>query len=421
MQLHIFLKNMSKHIDEQWPKFEGLINRAIYGQTQDAEVMELLKTYCKSGKMLVSVRNERVLEKKQALVAKSANADLQESAKLVHVDIQLLRQACERGITQMDMIRSKCTSEVFELERKELGKLQHIAVNCEIQINNANVSINAIMRVTKAGGFAKKVGANGISPTNGKGKKRSLNSAGSSGVGKVNTGKKRKSGVTGKKGSANNKSPEKPEEDGSGSKKTHATSTGSGGGHGPIVFLQDQRPERLVNPLLEIPQGSMVGDPTLPVSEYLKLMEVYFPEPDTFPLSYYAKLLGLELPPASDKKSKKKQSATDEWTKVPSLGKYAKVPTRLCNDTLEIADIDGSRRDRDFDNVDPTWTGILNDYRGYRDDYLKAASEMNKPCILSEECLLLAKEMEIIGDHVHFSVAVPDDVPLLSALNQVSL
>jgi len=39
----------------------------------------------------------------------------------------------------------------------------------------------------KAGGFARNSGANGISPTNGKGKKRSLNSAGSSGVGKVNT------------------------------------------------------------------------------------------------------------------------------------------------------------------------------------------------------------------------------------------
>jgi len=102
----------------------------------------------------VSVRNERVLDKKQAIVAKSANADdLQETATLVHVDIQLLRQACERGIRQMDMIRSKCTtrSEVFELERKELGKLQHIAVNCEIQINNANVTIDAIMRFSDEG------------------------------------------------------------------------------------------------------------------------------------------------------------------------------------------------------------------------------------------------------------------------------
>lgn len=63
-------------------------------------------------------------------------------------------------------------------------------------------------------------------------------------------------------------------------------------------MIEDKDPRRLTNPLLELPQFSCQSkSESFPQSsEMLTLMNLYFPQPDTFPLSYYARLLGFDVP-----------------------------------------------------------------------------------------------------------------------------
>lgn len=79
----------------------------------------------------------------------------------------------------------------------------------------------------------------------------------------------------------------------------------------PTIRIKDEYPDRLVNPLLELPRivgngqhsssslsiasPSRKHDP-IQAAELWNWMEVVFPKPDTFPISYYARLLGWTIP-----------------------------------------------------------------------------------------------------------------------------
>jgi len=188
---------------------------------------------------------------------------------------------------------------------------------------------------------------------------------------------------------------------------------------GPIVTIADRHPDRITNPLLELPQGSLAGDPTMPVSEYLKLMEVYFPEPDTFPMSYYSSILGIPLvsilPDGSSKllsycEGIKKE---DDWSKIPELGYYGRLQN-IRNSTLDNIDANGIRCEKGMDHVDLTWKKIMRDYRGYKEDAFIQASEFHKSCQLSTNCLSLARDANLIREGVQIRIATLDDVPNLN-------
>merc|ERR1712151_933685 len=67
--------------------------------------------------------------------------------------------------------------------------------------------------------------------------------------------------------------------------------------------INDPRPTRIVNPLLEMPPypisvrgGSVPIDDIPNAAEIWNIMELYFTDPDTYPLEYWARLLGFILP-----------------------------------------------------------------------------------------------------------------------------
>ena len=74
----------------------------------------------------------------------------------------------------------------------------------------------------------------------------------------------------------------------------------------PKVVLKDRDPNRIVNPLLETPQypplpkGVMPGSLPVPMipngAELWNICNIYFAKADTFPISYYARILGFDVP-----------------------------------------------------------------------------------------------------------------------------
>ncbi len=190
--------------------------------------------------------------------------------------------------------------------------------------------------------------------------------------------------------------------------------------NGPIITIKDQFPDRITNPLLELPHGSMSGDPTMTVSEYLRYIEVYFPEPDTYPVSYYAKILGIDIPKnlpiAPNQLATKDMSKDDNWHSIPEIGKYGSLE-QIRNVALDSIDLKNTHRDQDF--VDPVWRSILKDYRGYRDDVFRPATEFHKPCELSTACLEFAREVNIVDNRMSFRVATLDDVTIINEFNKV--
>jgi hypothetical protein len=437
-QFKIFLIQISKHVDSQWPLLERQVQNVQINaskHTSQQQCYNTLMVYHQFATNLINTRKVKIVEKKEKIELIKTTEEMHKIYKIVFAEIYLLKQACERGVkTYDDVLHTISGEETLQHELKQMQQLYRNSSGFEKKMHETRNLLQTLMKNHKA-----------VSQLNAEIKKDVKPSAhharvttGKHGVGKVNIGKRRTSGSTSKKKNGLNSKPNGGKTDNKGHtlvaqgdrREANKQSGGSGindgdgqeakkhaGGSGPKAVILDDFPDRLVNPLLELPQPSLVGERILPVSEYLKLMEIYFPEPDSFPLSYYSKLLGIDIP---DSKTLKDGANCDEWMQIPPLGKYASVPTRLCNDTLASIDLNGSRSDRDFDHVDPTWTSILNEYRGYKDEYLKQATEMNKPCHLSEECITFATDAGILGKGTTFKVVTTEDVPKLCVLAKVS-
>lgn len=436
-QFKIFLIQISKHVDSQWPFLERQVqNVQIFASkhTSQQQCFNTLMGYHQFAANLINTRKTKIVEKKDKIELIKTTEEMHKIYKIVFAEIYLLKQACERGVkTYDDVLHIICGEETLQHELKQMQQLYRNSSGFEKKMHETRNLLQTLMKNHKAVSQLNAAIGKDVKPI----AQVARVTAGKHGVGKVNVGKRRTSGSTSKKKNRLNSKPNACKADNKdqtlvaqgGGREANKHAGGSGlngdgheakkhaGGSGPNALLLDDFPERLVNPLLELPQPSLVGERSLPVSEYLKLMEIYFPEPDTFPLSYYSKLLGIDIP---DSKSLKDGSNCDEWMQIPPLGNYASVHTRLCNDTLDSVDLNGSRSDRDFDYVDPTWTSILNEYRGYKDEYLKQASEMNKPCHLSEECISFATDAGILGKSTTFKVATTEDVPKLCVLAKVS-
>jgi hypothetical protein len=193
------------------------------------------------------------------------------------------------------------------------------------------------------------------------------------------------------------------------------------------VTIVDPNPDRIVNPLLEVPQGSMTGEANLLVSEFVRLLPIFFPEPDTFPLSYYAKLLGFSL---REDVSLEEQNGkwlledengkSDPWFNIPPLGKFGIVfRDTAFNPTLDYVDKRGVRCDQYLDYVDPVWLELLNDVTSYQESSTRAATELKESRIISKDCVSLAKSLGLVSGGVTFRVGGVEDAFALSNFNEV--
>ena len=441
-----FLVKVNKKVDDYWPRLEKAFLRAgMHLNNEDETIAEVMKGICQFRSNLFQLRMTKDIVKSK-IVKKNFSLKhlLQRVAYFTLLDIGLLKGGFERCHKDFLSIHTR-RQEMFQVESEELGKflkkivdLESIVVKIKSQVKNT-ITKNAV-GASPQKDPSQKAGISSTSvqvPSNltkgieisvglAKGGGRGMPSGGVEITGNTSNGKKRKAiGVANGSSSGKKKSVSERAHDAEPTSTTHGQLGGDGNKkkmhlHGPNVTIIDDHPERLTNPLLELPQGSLVGDPTLPVSEFLKLGEIYLPEPDTFPLSYYRKILGVDPPASTDNDSKKSEtdSKGDEWITIPPLGKYGKGLLR--NDTLANVDENGSQRNRDDDYVDPTWIAILNEYRGFRDDELKQATEMNEPCIISKDCLRLAQKLQIVGRDVKFRNAVLNDVGMFDD-EQVSL
>ena len=193
------------------------------------------------------------------------------------------------------------------------------------------------------------------------------------------------------------------------------------------VTILDSNPDRIVNPLIEVPQGSTTGEPNLLVSEFVRLLPIFFPEPDTFPLSYYAKLLGFSLrEDLSLEEQKGKWQIDDElrksdaWFNIPPLGKFGRIfKDTNFNPTLNYVDKMGERCEKHLDYVDPVWLELLNDHTSYRDGLTKAAVEMKECRVISKDCVSLAKSLGLVDGNITFRIGGVEDAVALSSFSQV--
>lgn len=321
--------------------------------------------------------------------------DVRKMFKVVFADVHLLKQACQRGVQVYDTLSNlgedvteQCKSEMIT-ELKNLQKTFSDVTTIETQMSKMKGALHQVL--VKRDETINQIALKQLENEK---KKVKANSG--------KNGKRKKSNSQGKKKSGGNFQNKRGNEEEK--EVVIATPELKRPIHGPNADIIDENPERLVNPLLELPIPSSATERIVPVSEFLKLMEIFFPEPDTFPLSFYSKILGF------DSEEETKQTIEDEWMKIPELGVFGSNRVFLENSTLDSVDVDGSRRDCDYDYADPTWMSILNEYRGYKDDYLKQASEMNKPSFISEECISMAYEMGGLSKDISFRVAQMEDV-----------
>ena len=410
-----FLVTISKTVDKCWPELEQHVRNTKNYASEYSSIQKCSTTlmgYHKFGTNLINTRKAKIVEQKANIEHIKTPEEIQHVYKIVFAEIYLLKQGCEKGVKSYDHVLHLLSNEKLQLELKKMQFLYRNSAGFEKKMHETKDSLQKLIKDQNLG-----VVPNRENVTIKGEKQNPLGSTGGGkqGVGKVNIGKRKKNGTTSKKKDASkpkSKECEGGEQDlvvqGGTSEEIGKISSG----HGPIAAILDEFPDRLVNPLLELPQPFVVSERVLPVSEYLKMMEIYFPEPDTFPLAYSAKLLGIHLPDSNDTNKGKKRAKNDPWMQIPQLGKYG---------TLEGIDIDGSQRENIFDYVDPIWSSILNVYRGYRDEYLKQASEMNKPFYFSEDCISIAKDLGILGERITFKVATLEDVPKLCALAEVSV
>eukprot|EP00557_Chaetoceros_sp_GSL56_P014429 CAMPEP_0176484286 /NCGR_PEP_ID=MMETSP0200_2-20121128/4372_1 /TAXON_ID=947934 /ORGANISM="Chaetoceros sp., Strain GSL56" /LENGTH=1594 /DNA_ID=CAMNT_0017880747 /DNA_START=2820 /DNA_END=7604 /DNA_ORIENTATION=- len=405
-QLTDFLLKLANEFFKVWTKFHSLQQSTCAKIRLEDPLRPITKHVqsCIDGEILSPKMRMVISEIKNILHSDGSAVDLSSWHRRVFAGfylLQLLTSNMISGITSLEYQKDGFCKE-------EKNTFQELKDQAEDIVRKKDALKDKILLLEKA-----QFSETGVSETKGEGaliQTKEKTQVVKHGAGKVNIGKRRKRSVetskTRKQTKKSKMSSSLPQ------MSFHVVKSN----HGPDATIIDRKSDRLVNPLLELPQGSMSSDSMLPVSEYLKLMEIYFPEPDTYPLSFYARLLGIDHTADNDKQisGETEKTIADEWMAIPSLGNFARVFDRLCNSTLESVDADVSKVIKCFDFVDPTWIAILQMYRGYNDAYFKQATELNVSCNLSVECVELARHLNIIDPKVSFKVATVDDFPRLS-------
>ena len=195
-----------------------------------------------------------------------------------------------------------------------------------------------------------------------------------------------------------------------------------------VAFVEgDQNPNRLCNPLLRLPQFPDGLDPPIEEipqgGELWNLADLHWAEPDTYPISYLARLLGFDVPeegvnepfakdfdPATVKMMK---DDSDPWSCMPSRGSFSdrvwKKPESL--------EGNGKSDDLNLSYCDPLWANIISSYRGFNDSDFKDAGK-GFADNLSTDCLKFAYERGVLSKEkgISFRFGTPNDLELLQPL-----
>ena len=204
------------------------------------------------------------------------------------------------------------------------------------------------------------------------------------------------------------------------------------------VKIIDDFPKRITNPLLEMPHyrsapKGFPGTGSLPIesipqgSEFWKPMQLYFPIPDTFPLSYIGRILGFDAELANQAIENRekpdenidlasllvKECQNDNWKLSSRKGQFSRYLE--CLGTPQT-----NENTLKFHEIDPMWKAIMEQYRGFRDDLYKPSPEVNKGDFINDQCIKFASRLKIIDDDFIFRPAKVDDVKSLTSLYSVS-
>lgn len=205
----------------------------------------------------------------------------------------------------------------------------------------------------------------------------------------------------------------------------------------PLVKIRDEFPDRVTNPLLEMPyyqavpkgfasSGSLPPAESIPQgAEYWKTMPLYFPIPDTFPLAYIGRILGFDASLANEiiengdnedidiSSLLLKECKDDKWKQVPKEGKFSDHLQFLRGQQIKAHSLP-------FDEIDPMWKALIDQYRGFREDLYKPSIDVNSSYVMPSHCIDFAKRLELYNEKITFRRAKLDDVVSLIKLSSVS-
>ena len=154
----------------------------------------------------------------------------------------------------------------------------------------------------------------------------------------------------------------------------------------PRVTIIDEEPNRLTNPLVDAPREEGSGGGPLNAAELFVWPDLVYGRMDTFPLSYYARLLGFDISPEAPSKfpvamNVDKLSLRRDIPSVPPLGTMVRLWGQQ----------PGEDDDRLLDYTDPVYKAVCRaDPKTHQD--LKSAAIPDPQRKLSAPCLAMAKE-----------------------------
>ncbi len=205
-----------------------------------------------------------------------------------------------------------------------------------------------------------------------------------------------------------------------------------------LVKIRDEFPDRVTNPLLEMPyyqsvpkgfasSGSLPPAESIPQgAEYWKTMPLYFPIPDTFPLAYIGRILGFDASLANEiiengdneniniSSLLLKECKDDEWKRFSKEGKFSDHLQFLRGQQMKAHGLP-------YDEVDPMWKALIDQYRGFREDLYKPSIDVNSSYVMPSHCIDYAKRLELYNEEITFRRAKLDDVDSLIKLSSVRL
>ena len=235
------------------------------------------------------------------------------------------------------------------------------------------------------------------------------------------------------------------------------------------TITTDHRPRRVYNPLLSLPQFPDGSDPPVDqvpqAGELWNISDIHFHDPDTYPISYLASVLGFHVPSVDGCGDQEFAQSFDPMALVrcteegeqdvmtiPERGSFCnrvwkgrhhhhldnntKQPscTAMKNDTnvdgpsesaiASCIEYDhGMHDDCKLTYSDPLYTNILSSYRGYNDDDFKDAGKGYLDEI-SPHCLEFARQRGIFGmnnnnESLSFRFATDVDEEMLTSLAQM--
>lgn len=190
-------------------------------------------------------------------------------------------------------------------------------------------------------------------------------------------------------------------------------------------LVNDWNENRVVNPLLRLPQYPD-GAPSHEVpqgGELWKIADLMCHAPDTYPVSYLARLLGFDVPESSVRQQF--GSSLDASTLPLKVRGGLKSPNTshsyydqvICRDIQQEIFCESTHGGHDqlLSHVDPLYSSILSTNIG-QDDVFKDATGKAYVDELSQLCLDLAKERNLLGN-LSFRYATESDWPVLHSIS----